>query len=339
MKLGLFLKDRLYIIIIFIAFYVVNLLFLLASKVDLFLILFFSITLFSIIACVILIEYKRRKDFYDTLITNTEKLDKAYLVLETISYPNFYEGELLYNNLYEINKSMSENVGSLKKQVDDFKEYVEMWIHEVKIPIASLSLLLYNNKNLYDKKTMKIVSQIDNYVEQVLYYTRCENLEKDYLIKRTSLAKVLANVAIRNKDDLLENEIDLEIDDRGISVLSDSKWLEFILNQIVNNCIKYKDSNKESHIKIWVVDTKNKTNLFIEDNGIGIDDGDIDRVFDKAFTGVNGRKYSKSTGMGLFIVKNLITKLGHGIEIESKKGNYTRVTIAFYKNSFYDVVH
>lgn len=313
------------------------LLFMFACKVDGFLEIIFSCTFISLSVGITLTEFFRKKKFYDTLISNVNELDKAYLVLETLECPNFYEGKLLYQNLYEINKSMNENVHSLKRQVDDFKEYIEMWIHEVKIPISSLMLLSHNHKDKYDKKSIQLMLRIEDYVEQVLYYVRAENVEKDYFIKKTFLSKVVSNVALKNKDDLLENEVEFLTDNLNIYVLSDSKWLEFILNQLINNSIKYRDNSKKSYIKIWAEDSESKTKLYIEDNGLGIDSNDLPRVFDKAFTGANGRIHSQSTGMGLFIVKSLVSKLGHVIEIESKSGEYTKVILSFSKNTFYDV--
>lgn len=309
-----------------------------ACKVDGFLIVIFSSIFIGLSVGITLSEFFRKKKFYDVLISNVDKLDKAYLVLETLECPNFYEGKLLYQTLYEINKSMNENVHSLKRQVADFKEYIEMWIHEVKIPISSLMLLAHNHKDKYDKKSIQIMMRIEDYVEQVLYYVRAENVEKDYFIKKTLLSKVVSNVALKNKDDLLENEIEFLADNLNIYVLSDSKWLEFILNQVINNSIKYKDKGKKSYIKIWAEESESKTKLYIEDNGLGIDSNDLPRVFDKAFTGKNGRMHSKSTGMGLFIVKSLASKLGHVIEIESESGEYTKVVLSFSKNNFYDVV-
>ena len=185
-------------------------------------------------------------------------------------------------------------------------------------------------QNSIDIKTEKL----DNYIDQILYYVRSENAEKDYIIKETSLNDIIKNVALKNKDDLLENNVDLIVDVSDEKVLTDSKWLEFILNQIINNSIKYKRDNIGSYIKIKVCENTNSVKLFIEDNGIGISKNDLPQVFDKWFTGENGREKSKSTGMGLYIAKKLCVKLGHRIEIESEAGSFTRVVITFGKNDF-----
>jgi len=338
MKIKNYLKDKSYFLIIFISSYFLILLILFAFKADLYQIILMTIVLFITETSLLLIDYFRKKKFYTNLLANIENLDKAYLVLETLQKPEFYEGELLHQALYEINKSMCEFVKMKEEQFDSFKEYIEMWIHEVKIPLASLVLTLNNRENGLDSKTKTILKRLEDNVDQVLYYVRSENAEKDYFIKETDLSKVIKNVGIRNMDDLLENRVDFQVEKADYKVYTDSKWLEFILNQIVNNSIKYKRNIKNSYIKIYVNDNEKTTTLIVEDNGIGIPSSDLKQVFDKTFTGKNGREKNTSTGMGLFIAKNLCNKLGHKIEIESQEKKYTKVLITFAKNKYYDVV-
>ena len=311
---------------------------LIATQADSFILIMTSFLLFFFVFFSLLFEYFKKQSFYTNLLSNIESLDRAYLVLETIEDPNFYDGELLYQVLYEINKSMNEMVKELENQLDDFKEYIEMWIHEVKVPISSLMLIAHNHKNQFDKKTMTQFKRIEDYVEQVLYYVRSENAEKDYLIREISLSKVISNVLLKNQNDLLENKIDLKVQDIDYKVYTDSKWLEFILNQIVNNSIKYQKKKVSSYIKITVQEESDYLILSIEDNGIGIPIEDLPKVFLKSFTGHNGRIMTKSTGMGLFIAKNLCQKLGHKIAIESIENEYTKVHIIFSKHHFYEVV-
>ena len=282
-------------------------------------------------------DYVRKNKFYKKLWKTLDSLDRKYLILEMLTRPSFYEGEIFYQALYEINKSMLENVKEYYLSITDFKEYVEMWIHEVKIPIASLTLLSHNNQNEVDKRYLEQLRKLDNYIDQILYYVRSENAERDYLIKEISLREIIKNVALKNQADLLENNVKLSVQVSDEKVLSDSKWLEFILNQIINNSIKYKKNSKDASIEIKVKEAKDKTYLAIQDNGIGILESDIKRVFDKSFTGENGRVRAKSTGMGLYIAKKLCDKLGHKITIESEFQKYTKVTIIFSKNNFYKI--
>ena len=338
MKFNSFLKDRLYSIVTALFSYFIILLVLLAYKSDKAIVIAITIILLVTYILLFLTDFSRKQKFYTDLLTNIDNLDKAYLVLETLNRPEFYEGELLCQALYEIDKSMNENVRIEKEQLLDNKEYIEMWIHEVKRPLASLVLTLNNQKNILDRKTKNILKRLEDYVDQVLYYVRSENAEKDYFIKEVDLSKVIKNVGIKNMDDLLDNKVEFIVDKTNYKVFTDSKWLEFILNQIINNSIKYKRNIDNSYIKIYVKDNLDTTVLIIEDNGIGIKTSDIRQVFDKTFTGTNGREKTTSTGMGLYIAKNLCKKLGHKIEIESKENEYTRVFITFAKNKFYDVL-
>ncbi len=338
MKLKNYLKDHLFSIIIFLFSYFIILLILLAFKSDKSLIIVTSIIMFITYIIIFIIDYSRKQKFYTDLLANIANLDKAYLVLETLNKPEFYEGELLYQAIYEINKSMCEFINTEKEQLLDFKDYIEMWIHEVKIPLASLVLTLNNRNNSLDRKTKNTLKRLEDYVDQVLYYVRSENAEKDYLIKETDLTKIIKNVGVKNMDDLLDNKVDFIVEKTNYKVLTDSKWLEFILNQIINNSIKYKRNISNSYIKIYIEDTEKVTKLIIEDNGIGIPSTDIKQVFDKTFTGTNGREKSASTGMGLYIAKKLCHKLGHKIEIASCVNEYTKVTITFAKNKYYDVL-
>lgn len=338
MKFKKYLKDKLYLIVSFLGCYLLILLIFLAFKMDILLIIFISSLLLVYFFTIFLYDYLRKNKFYTSLVSNIEGLDKAYLVLETIEKPNFYDGEIFYYALYEINKSMIENVKGFESQINDFKNFVEMWIHEIKIPISSLILMQHNKKDKFDKKSLEQIKKIDEYTEQILYYVRSENANEDYLINEVSLKKVITNIALKNKDDLLENKIELKVLNVNHNVYTDSKWLEFIINQIVNNSIKYRKYDQDSYIKISSKQEENKIILIIEDNGIGIPSSDIKKVFQKSFTGSNGRKRAKSTGMGLFIAKNLCEKLGHSIEIQSEIDKYTRVYITIGKNKFYDVL-
>lgn len=338
MKFKKYLKDKLYAIILFIISYLIILLIFLAFKIPQEVIIAISLILMLFFFLLLLIDYLRKKRFYTDLLANIESLDKSYLVLETLIKPDFYEGELLYQALYDINKSMNENVNRMETQVKDFKNYIEMWIHEVKIPLATLELISNNHQDKLLKKNKIQLKRLEDYVDQVLYYARSENASKDYLIKETNLAKVVKNIGLKNMDDLLENQIDYQVLDVNLEVLTDSKWLEFILEQIINNSIKYKRKIENSYIKISVIDNENKTTLIIEDNGIGIKESDLKQVFNKSFTGENGRNIGKSTGMGLFIAKNMCDKLGHKIAITSKYNEYTKVSITFAKNKYYEVV-
>lgn len=334
MKFFPYLKDKSISIIIYISTSILILLLLAVFKTQGPLVIAVTILLIILGLLLLLTDYLKKKKFYDNIIKKLFKLDKKYLILEILEEPSHYEEKIFNQILYEINKSYLEELKKYKSSIIDFKEYVELWIHEVKIPISSLSLMVHNNKQL-DKKYKNQIRKLDNYIDQVLYYVRSENASNDYIIKETSLSKIINSVALKNKDDLLENKINFIVKVKEEKVMTDEKWLEFILNQIINNSIKYKRNKVDSYIEISVEEDKNLTYLSITDNGVGIPKSNLPKVFDKAFTGENGRLTSKSTGLGLYIVKNLCEKLGHKIKISSEVNNYTKVTIIISKNNFY----
>lgn len=332
-----FIKDNKVNILVSLLLFILVILLMFTFQVNSFLIIISIIFFLSSFIFLLLYNYFRKKKFYNELINNTKLLDKKYLVLETLNEPSFLEGKILYDSLYQIDKSMNERIKLYEKNLSDFKEYVEMWIHEVKIPLSSLSLMCHNHHDTIDKKYLNQINKLDNYVDQVLYYVRSNDAEKDFLIKKTNLEKVINSVMIKNKDEILLNNITVNVENLNIFVYTDTKWLIFIINQILNNSIKYKKKNGNSLIKIYATEEKDLVNLFIYDNGIGINKSDITRVFDKTFTGENGRKDANSTGMGLYIVKKLIDKLGHKISISSKENEYTEVKIIFGKNDLYNI--
>ena len=332
MKLSTYLKDKLYAFLIFAIYIIILILFLIALKLTSSIIIFIIVFTVVIFSLILLYDYFRKRKFYNELLDKLNSLDKKYLLIEMLLEPNFLEGKILYDVLDEVNKNEHDLISKLKKKQDDFKEYIELWIHEVKLPIASLTLM-----NRKDKNTLRVLKELEDYVEQILYYVRCENANNDYLIKEWDLDTIIKNVALRNKDDLLALNIDFKVDNCNLKVLTDSKWLEFIINQIVSNSIKYK-KDKDSIIEITGEDFDNYVTITICDNGKGISKSDLPRVFNKTFTGANGRSASfKSTGMGLYLCRELCEKLGHKIEIDSKVDEYTKVIITIYKKDFYNV--
>ena len=332
-----FVKDNKVNILVSLLLFILVILLMLAFQVNFSLIIISIIFFLSSFIFLLLYNYFRKRKFYNELINNTKLLDKKYLVLETLCEPSFLEGKILYDSLYQIDKSMNEHIKLYEKNLSDFKEYVEMWIHEVKIPLSSLSLMCHNHHNEIDKKYLNQINKLDNYVDQVLYYVRSNDAEKDFLIKKTNLEKIINSVMIKNKDEILLNNITVNVDNLDVFVYTDTKWLIFIINQIINNSIKYKKHDGDSFIKIYATEDKDLVNLFIYDNGIGISKSDITRVFDKTFTGENGRKDANSTGMGLYIVEKLINKLGHKISISSEENEFTEVKITFGKNDLYNL--
>lgn len=278
-------------------------------------------------------EYRRRKLYYDDILKTSEKLDKKYLMGEIIDKPPFIDAVPYYNLIKKAGKSMLEEVNKIKASRNEYKEYIEQWIHEVKTPISAIKLIEENNRTSTSRTVLEELENIDRYVEQALFYARSEETQKDYLIIEISLEQCVNKILIRNKHMFILNNIDVNLVELNKSVYCDSKWLEFIINQIIVNAVKYRRSQLPM-VKIYSKDIKNGIQLIIEDNGIGIPDNEISRVFDKGFTGSKGRQNHKSTGIGLYLCKKLCDKLGLLIAADSKENFYTKVIITFPKGNF-----
>ena len=285
----------------------------------------------------IIIEYFKRKKFYDNLLNMLEELDEKYLITEIIKTPNFLEGQIFKNSLEQIDKSMLENVNKYKYMTEDYKEYIELWIHEIKIPIATSKMVIENNKNAITKSIDEELDKVENYIEQALFYARSNTVEKDYYIRKVFLKEIVNESIKKNKSSLIQEKISIDIHDLEIEVNTDNKWIVFILNQIIQNSIKYR-KKENSVIEIYANQGKENVILYIKDNGIGIKQGEITRVFEKGFTGTNGRlSNKKSTGIGLYLCKKLCNKLGIGIELNSVQNEGTEVKLVFPKDSYIEL--
>ena len=335
MKFKDFIKEKMILIIGTILALVSVEILLLAYNISILIRLYCAFIVVFVVALAILIEYKKKKVYYDQLIKNMEDLREKYLISEIIKTPNFIEGKILKDILQDTGKSMIENVNYYKNIQEDYKEYIEMWIHEVKIPIAASKLIIENHKNEITKSIDEELDKVENYTEQALFYARSNAVEKDYIINKTNLKEIVNGAILKNKTTLLNEKVSIELTNlKNEEIYTDSKWAIFIINQIIQNAIKYSKEN-EKRIEISSKEKNEKVILYIKDNGIGIKKGEITRVFERGFTGENGRIIGKkSTGIGLYLCKKLCDKLGLGIELNSEKDNGTEVRIIFPKNSY-----
>ena len=294
----------------------------------------FILWFFPLISYIIL-EFIKFKKYYEKVEGICDGLDKKYLLSEVIEEPEFPEGKILYDLLSETNRSMRENINYYRNIQKEYEEYIEMWVHEIKLPVASLLLMLHNHKSELSPKFAEQLRKIDGFTDTVLYYARIDNAEKDYIIKEYNLKKVVSNTIKKYREELLLHNVSLHSDIPDIAVMTDGKWLEFILGQFITNSLKYFDSGREPEIILSAKENSESVSLIFRDNGIGIPNNDIPYIFEKTFTGQNGRTHARSTGMGLFICRRLCEKLGHSISALSVQGEYTEMIIGFAKNDFY----
>ena len=238
------------------------------------------------------IEYYKKKEYYSEIKARVNELEEKYLITELLPKGDFLDAKINKDNILEIGKSMLENVNKYKYLQEDYKEYIELWIHEIKIPIATSKMIVENNKSEVTKSIDEELDKIENYIEQALYYARSNTVEKDYIIKKNNLKDIVSSTILKNKTTLIQNNVKIEMENLEEEVYTDSKWCVFILSQIIQNAIKYsKKQNKE--IKLYAENKRENVILYIKDNGIGIDKAEIGRVFEKGFTGTNGRQEKK----------------------------------------------
>lgn len=225
--------------------------------------------------------------------------------------------------IYEEKVKLLSNADNKYSEMID---YYTMLVHQIKTPIAAFSMLVQSMDPSLEKRLMEQeLFKIEQYVEMVLHYVRLENLSSDLKLQEYSLDHIVSQTVKKYATTFIYNKISLNLKDINCKVITDEKWITFVLEQIISNALKY---TKTGNISIYMEETLQKT-LVIEDTGIGIAAEDIPRVFDRGFTGYNGRNDKKSTGIGLYLCKEIITKLSHRIFITSEIGKGTKVYIDF----------
>ncbi|MCH1624499.1 sensor histidine kinase [Ferdinandcohnia quinoae] len=301
-------------------------------------ILYTNISCFFFMGLYIIIGYYYRRKFYQEFTTLIDSGQEEVMALMPTAQN--YE-QALFLSLFK--KVIENNAHQFQKLYDEKREqheFILSWIHEVKLPIAANRLLLENSEGktvdyLVDKFEDEL-DKIDQYVEQALYYSRIDSFSKDYFITEIRINQIIKNSVKKYSKLFINKRVRIEMDETEQLVQSDSKWLGFVIDQILANSLKY--TNDGGKISFQFEEDLKEKKLHIEDNGIGITPEDINRVFERGFTGSIGRSHAKSTGMGLYLAKQLATKLGHNLTIESKKGVYTKTTIHFPKiRNYYDL--
>lgn len=206
----------------------------------------------------------------------------------------------------------------------DLKDFYGLWIHEIKTPIAENKLILDDPNPDLDllKKNNK---RIEDYLNILLGFVRYNSKTNDYVFKEVRIDSVVKEIIREKSYDFISKKISLEVSNLDFKVVSDEKWLSFIIGQLLNNALKYTPAGGK--IKVYC----ENNSLIIEDNGIGIKQIDLPRIFEMGYTGENGRKFGSSTGLGLYLVKSIGKDLNLDIKIESKEGKFTKIIINFPK--------
>lgn len=333
MRYGIYVKERLGQLLFVSGVMVTAEIFLLTVRANLVVRIYTALCFYGVYFLISWVEFWRKKIYFHNIRESLGGLDKKYLLPEMLGYPKNQEERLLKEIIEDLGKSMTDHVSCYKTAEKEYKEYIELWIHEVKTPIAAGKLMVENHRTEVSAELEEELEKIENYTEQALFYARSAHVEKDYLIRAVSLKELVTQAVKHNKRALIAKGAGIEMEGLDTLVYSDEKWLAFILNQILSNSIKYSD--KESlRLSFKGNAERERTCLIIGDNGRGIKSSDLDRVFEKGFTGTRGKQAAQATGLGLYLCKKLCRRLGHGIEIASSEGEGCQVTLIFPKGSY-----
>lgn len=284
------------------------------------------------------LDWRRRRVFYRNASATLEQLDRKSLLSEMLDSPGFAEGDFFCECLRQCNKDMNDQIGAYKREVSDYRDYIEIWVHEVKTPIASAKLLCDNNRKLeLARSFQQELDRVNNLVEQALYYARSFGVQKDYIVRPCSLKSIVEAAVRQHARSLITAGFSVREEALGHTVYTDPKWMGFILGQLINNSVQYKRAERPQ-LRFKGEKLEEAVLLSVSDNGIGIPAQDLRRVFEKGFTGENGRRTSKSTGIGLYLCKKLCGKLGLALQLLSKEGEGTTLYIRFPLGSATEVV-
>lgn len=277
------------------------------------------------------LTYWKRDRQMRQLLDMAEQLSERYLISEVMELPEQAEDQVYYRLLKMSGKSMLEQISEVKRERLEYKEYIEQWIHEIKTPITAMKLLCENHRTDWTKELLVELEKTNRFTEQALYFARSEYTEKDYSVREIALAPIVHQAIADNKYLLLQSGMRLEVEEIQDTVYSDEKWVRFILNQLIANAVKYRTG--QPVLRFSACRQQNQVVLMVEDNGIGISPYDLPRIFEKGFTGQNGRIVQQSTGIGLYLCKRLCEKLGIGISANSE-GKGTTISLFFHINDF-----
>ncbi len=281
--------------------------------------------------------YLKRKKYLDELLAMTEGLKERYLIPEIMEEPEQAEGQVYYQIMKMAEKSMLEKINGIQRERKEYKEYIEQWLHEVKTPITAMKLLCENNRCEFTRDMLAELENINRFTQQALYYALKGDdsgsyTEKDYRIREIRLEDVVHGAVADNKYLLRQSRVTVTVDEMKNSVYTDERWVRFVLNQIISNAVKYRAS--EPYVYFFTEKKGNQVFLYIKDNGVGISQSDLPRIFEKGFIGQNGRRLQNATGIGLYLCRRLCDRLGIGLTARSEERGGTTIILAFQVNDF-----
>lgn len=248
--------------------------------------------------------------------------ENGEVILEDSSLPETADPlELCYQELIrQIDSEKHAAASRFAASRTDAEDYYTLWAHQIKTPISALQLLLCREDGENRRECEAELFKIEQYVEMVLSYLRLESDSSDYVFREYRVDDILKQAIKKFSKQFILKKLPLDFKETGISAVTDEKWLRFMIEQVISNALKYTVSGG---ISVYGIDNA----VYIKDSGIGIAAEDIPRVFEKGYTGYNGRTDRKSSGLGLYLSKKIAEQLGHEISITSKPGVGTTVKI------------
>lgn len=331
MTLADYFKDKIFSILVLVLVEIISSTLLWLIGVRGVFIIFFELLFVIGFFIVLISDFIKKNRYYKLILSTLDGLEDKTLLSEMIKGGTFLDSQILYEILKESNKYMNDKISQYEDDGRQYREYIELWVHEIKTPITSAKLIVENDKNITTLHISDQLSKIDRFVEQVLFYARSTSLEKDFKVEKTNLKDLVITAVKTYSKSIIQVGGRLQLDSLDIQVYSDSKWVSFVIGQIIANSIKYKRENLCIKINGYVYE--NGASLVISDNGMGISEKDLQRVFDKGFTGENGRNHHRSTGIGLYLCKKLCRKMNIDITISSEVNIGTEIKIDFPQNS------
>ena len=296
-------------------------------EVPLVFILFAGGIFLAAFAAALLRDFFRKRRYYGRLLALLDQMDEKTLLMEVAGRPAFPEARVVAHILQCSGKYLNDQLAEQERQSREYREFLDAWVHEIKTPIAAARLIVENDKNPTTLKLDGELRRVDALVELVLYYARSGDVEKDFRVESTTL-QALVHAALKAcSRPIIQAGGQVQTDGLDVPVCADRKSCVFILWQILTNAVKYRQG--ALRLEISGKAERNRALLTIRDNGTGIDAADLPRVFDKGFTGQNGRRFPHSTGIGLYLCRELCRKMNMEIAIDSEKGRGTAVTLAF----------
>lgn len=327
MKLTAYLADRLFSLISLTVAGLLTAGLLWLIEVPVFWIAFLEALLCAAALASLLWDYRRRSRYYRRLFSLLEQLEEKTLLMEIAERPDFLDGQILSEILRQNQKYQNDRIAQAEREMRDYRDFLDTWVHEIKTPITSAQLIAANEKNPTTLRMADELDKIDRYVELVLYYARSGDVEKDFRVEQTTLQSLVSAALKSYAKPIIQAGGQVHLEQLDIPVRADRKSCVFVLGQLISNAVKYRQ--EALRLTFSARQEKNQVLLTVRDNGIGIPAADLPRVFDKGFTGQNGRRFPQSTGIGLYLCRKLCGRMNISLSVRSPEGGGTEVTLCF----------